>query len=233
MIKKYLLWDFDNTLAYRNGMWSQIIYDLINENGIHDVHLDDIRPYLTKGFPWHSHELSHKEFFKEVSWWDHMNLYFDDIIQKLGINPKLSQHISKQIKLKYLDVTKWNIYEDTIPCLEKAIENGYENIILSNHVPELINLVEELRLSKYFIKIYSSANLGYEKPNIQIYKKVIDEIGFENNITMIGDNNKADVEGALNADINAILVRKENSHNYSNYCSTLEELFNILERKDV
>lgn len=46
---------------------------------------------------------------------------------------------------------------------------------------------------------------------------------------MIGDNYNADVQGALNAGINAILVRKENIHNYKNYCSSLEDIFNILE----
>lgn len=61
-IVKYLLWDFDNTLAYRDGMWSSTIYDLLNEYG-YDLKMEDIRPYLKSGFPWHSPEISHKEFF--------------------------------------------------------------------------------------------------------------------------------------------------------------------------
>ena len=29
---KYLLWDFDNTLAYRDGMWSSTIHNLLLDN---------------------------------------------------------------------------------------------------------------------------------------------------------------------------------------------------------
>ena len=60
MQKKYLLWDFDNTLAYRDGMWGQTIYDLLQEYGYSSIRLEDIRPLLTSGFPWHTPEISHE-----------------------------------------------------------------------------------------------------------------------------------------------------------------------------
>ena len=199
MYKKYLLWDFDNTLAYRKGMWTQTIYELLQEEGITSIKLEDIRPYLSTGFPWHTPELSHEEFSKGTSWWDYMNSHFSKIIIKLGVEEVLANKVSSQIKERYLDATRWSLYEDTIPCLIKAKEYGYENIIVSNHVPELEELVLKLGLSQFFSKIYISAKLGFEKPNINIYKKVLSELDDTRYATMIGDNYKADVEGAMKA----------------------------------
>lgn len=227
-VKKYLLWDFDNTLAYRDGMWGQTIYALLQEYGYSNIRLEDIRPLLTRGFPWHTPEISHQEFFGGIQWWDYMTLHFSKIIREIGINETLSIEIASQIKIKYLDITKWHLYDDTIPCLERAINEGYENIIVSNHVPELSHLVRNLGIGKYFSQIYSSAHIGYEKPNIQMYKRVLDKLEDSSDVTMIGDSFVADIEGAINAGIKAILVRKENIHNYQNYCKDLDEIYNIL-----
>lgn len=228
MHKKYLLWDFDNTLAYRDGMWGQTIYDLLQEHGYGSIKLEDIRPLLTRGFPWHTPEISHEEFLGGVQWWDYMTLHFSKIIHEIGVNETLSAEIAGQIKMKYLDIEKWHLYDDTIPCLERAVSKGYENIIVSNHVPELSSLVRDLGISDYFFQVYSSAQIGYEKPNIQIYRRVLEKLEDTSEVTMIGDSYIADVEGAINAGIKAILVRKENTHNYQNYCKSLDEIDAIL-----
>jgi hypothetical protein len=54
-------------------------------------------------------------------------------------------------------------------------EKGYSNVILSNHIPELPRIVEELGLSPYLIDCISSANVGYEKPNAKIYEHALEK----------------------------------------------------------
>lgn len=225
---KYLLWDFDNTLAYRDGMWSNTLCDLLHEFGYNDYQLDDVRVYLKNGFPWHSPEMSHKEFFKEKQWWDYMNEYFAKILNSLGIEDNIAHSLSKQVKERYLNPRKWHVYDDTVSCLKSTIEKGYSNIIVSNHVPELEKIVENLGIKDYFRKVYSSAHIGYEKPNIKIYEKVIMELNNIESVTMIGDSYSADVQGAKNAGIEAILVRKTNDCNYDKYFSSLDDLKKFL-----
>jgi len=53
---KYILWDFDGTLAYRDGNWSGALYSILLNNGIIDITIDALKPYLTKGFTWHNTE---------------------------------------------------------------------------------------------------------------------------------------------------------------------------------
>lgn len=225
---KYLLWDFDNTLAYRDGRWSDTICELLNENGYNNVKLEDIQPFLKRGFPWHSSEISHNEFLKGKKWWEYMNEHFVLILKEFGIEDNIANNISKGIREKYLNLNKWHIYEDTVFCLKSSIEKGYCNIILSNHVPELEELVESLGIRDYFIKIYSSAHIGYEKPNIKIYEKVLMDLSDVESITMIGDTYVADIQGAKSAGIDAILVRESNDNNYEKYYNSLNELANFI-----
>jgi len=58
-----ILWDFDETLAYRDGMWPIILLSLLNKNRINKIPIEKIRPYLQTGFSWHNSEYSHKEFY--------------------------------------------------------------------------------------------------------------------------------------------------------------------------
>ena len=88
--------------------------------------------------------------------------------------------------------------------------------------------MKNLGIRDYFIKIYSSAQIGYEKPNIKAYEKVLMDLNDAQSITMIGDNYIADVQGAKRAGIDAILVRKTNDYDYDKHFVTLNELANFI-----
>jgi putative hydrolase of the HAD superfamily len=217
-----ILWDFDGTLAYRDGMWSGTLFSVLEKNNI-NISLEKIKPYLTSGFTWHNPQLSHKEIFKGKSWWEYYENYFENIFVKLGIQTEMAIELSKQIRIEYMDKTKWHIYNNVIKALEKTIGNGNRNIIASNHIPELNEIVDGLRINKYFIKIYSSGNIGYEKPNKRFYEHIINEekINIEDCV-IIGDSYESDIKGGENTGIKSILVRKENTNNYKYYCKDFE-----------
>jgi putative hydrolase of the HAD superfamily len=217
-----ILWDFDGTLAYRDGMWSGALFSVLEKNHT-NIPLENIKHYLTKGFTWHNPELSHKEIFKGQTWWEYYENYFGNIFVKLGIQTEMAIELSKQIKAEYMDKTKWYVYDDVIKTLEKTIENGNRNIIASNHIPELNEIVNALNIGKYFIKIYSSGNIGYEKPNKKFYEYIINEEEINiNDCIIIGDSYESDIKGGENIGIKSILVRKENKNNYKLYCKNFE-----------
>lgn len=80
-----------------------------------------------------------------------MNEHFVEILKGLGLDDNIANNISDGIREKYLALDKWHVYDDTVFCLKSAIEKGYFNIIFSNHVPELEELVEKLEIRDYFI----------------------------------------------------------------------------------
>jgi putative hydrolase of the HAD superfamily len=217
-----ILWDFDGTLAYRDGMWSGTLFSVLEKNKI-NVSLKDIKPHLTTGFTWHNPELSHKELFKGKTWWEYYEKYFENIFIRLGIQKETAAELSKQIKAEYMDKEKWHIYDDVVEALKKIIEKGNRNIIISNHIPELDEIVENLNIKQYFVKVYSSGNIGYEKPNKKFYKYIMDDQKVDKNgCIIIGDSYESDIKGGKNIGIKSILIRKENRNNYEIYCKDLE-----------
>jgi putative hydrolase of the HAD superfamily len=79
--------------------------------------------------------------------------------------------------------------------------------VLSNHVPELSTLVEQLGLGGLVERVFSSAATGYEKPHPEAFRLALRAFGDPVRRWMVGDNPTADVAGAEAIGIPAILVR--------------------------
>ncbi|MEH2378333.1 MAG: HAD-IA family hydrolase [Nostoc sp.] len=106
--------------------------------------------------------------------------------------------------------------------------------MLSNHIPELNDIIENLGIRDYFTEIYTSGKIGYEKPNIKFYDYVINDLNLENKkCIMIGDSYDADIAGALRAGIKAILVRKPNEKNYRFYCKNIRGIIEIIKNMSI
>lgn len=215
-----LVWDFDNTLAYRDGMWTRSACNILERNGFVDYDLKLLSNVFKTGFPWHFPEKAHIEYFDGCTWWEFANKAISRAFEAIGVKGKKNDFLTSQFKEEYLKKSEWHLYEDTISSLTRSKEMGYSNIIISNHTPELNELAESLGISKYFDSVTSSALVGYEKPNSKIFAFVIDKLDHDKYI-MIGDNYKADVIGALKFGIDAILVRKDNEKNYEKYSRDL------------
>jgi hypothetical protein len=96
---KYILWDFDGTLGYRDGNWSDTLHSiLLLKNSITNISINTIKPYLTKGFTWHNSEKSNKELFGNKTWWEYYEEYFSNIFIELGVEEATSKNIPKGIK---------------------------------------------------------------------------------------------------------------------------------------
>ena len=223
-----IVWDFDNTLAYRDGMWTRSLYNVLKNNGYDQISEDDIRPHFREGFPWHRYEESHKDYFEGRTWWEYANTIIKQALLINGVADSEATVLSTQFKSEYLDIQKWNLFDDTIRNLEESSRRGHYNYILSNHVPELSVLVKGLSIDKYFSKVISSAEVGYEKPNTMIFKELFKYIDHESKIYMIGDSYAADVQGAIKCGFDAILVRQDNKTNYVNYSVDLDGIWKYI-----
>ncbi len=229
MKKMKLIFDFDHTLAYRDGMWTATIYEILYENGYNTITKEEIEPYTYRGFPWHDYEISHKDFFKNLSWWDYMENLVKNIIKNFNISDQESYKLSKLFRDKYLNIKKWHLFDDTYVALDKAGKNKYVCYILSNHTPEIRDIIRGLKIEKFFKKIYNSADIGYEKPHYKIFQALLNDLKEEpENFIMIGDNYISDITGARSNSINAILVRSENKFNYTYYSKDLKNIFEII-----
>jgi putative hydrolase of the HAD superfamily len=202
-----VLFDFDGTLAYRPGGWSQCLVDVLDEvSPGHEIRVDDIRPYLRDGFPWHVPDRSHVDLSDPDRWWDSMSPLFFHAYGAVGVPPRDRERAITRIRPHYCDPTRFHLYPDSADALERLRRNGWELVILSNHVPELESIVDGVGLGSMINEVFSSALTGYEKPNPQSYRIAL---GGERSseCVMVGDNLEADVLGAERVGLPAILVR--------------------------
>ena len=222
-----LLWDFDGTLAYRDGWWTSTLHKIIPKK--YKIPKNKISPYMQNGFPWHEYEIPHKQLFKGLKWWEYMEAKLMRILFDLKVPEQEATILSKQFRKEYLDIKYWHLFPDSIRSLEKSLKKGYANYILSNHIPELKNIVKDLKIGKFIKKILNSADIGYEKPHCKFYQSAIRSIRTNpENLIMIGDNYISDITGARSCGIKAILVRSKNQFNYK-YCSkNLDGIFEII-----
>jgi len=229
MSTKTIIWDFDGTLVLHEGLWSGTIMVALDELiEHHDISIDYIKPFLSTGFPWHEAEKAHPELSSLSAWWNRMEGYFKTIFEKLGIDDKDALALAKKTHEIYIDEKRYKIFPSTIETLDRLKKSGWRNVILSNHVPELPDIVSKLGFSNVIEECFTSALIGYEKPNFMAFQYVLDYLHQPEICVMVGDSMTADIKGAANAGIVPILLHTTPPDETFNYCKTIDEVENKL-----
>jgi putative hydrolase of the HAD superfamily len=210
MKKPTILWDFDGTLANRAGLWSGCLAEVLQANEPEaGFTRDDVRPLLHNGFPWHVPDVAHPHLCSPQAWWEVIEELLFAACQQLGLPKDRAARYAREAHMRYVDVAGFRLFDDTVPVLSGLKAQGWRHIILSNHVPELPDIVEGLQLAELIDDVLSSAVTGYEKPNRRAFDLGREAAGDPDDLWMVGDNPDADVRGAEAAGIPAILVRNE------------------------
>jgi putative hydrolase of the HAD superfamily len=224
---KVLIWDFDGTLAWRPGGWAgalvQVLHEAMPELAVTP---EQVRPYLQSGFPWHAPENTHPGLTPD-EWWADLYPLFARALKAANVPPPLAYTLAQQVRAVYLDPLSWRCFTDTVPALETLSSHGWLHILLSNHVPELPDLLEQLGLASNFTALFNSAETGIEKPNPKAFRAVLDWIGPSDAVWLIGDSYHSDIAGALEVNLPAILVRQPNPL-AADYAANLDEVINKL-----
>jgi putative hydrolase of the HAD superfamily len=209
MADKYLMWDFGRTLSNHGAVWSNSVLEVLHrEYPEKTVTRDRIKPYFGKGFPWHTPEIAHDHIKNADQWWlELMQPILNQVFTVLEIPEDQFEALMQAARQECLDPKRWTLYDDVIPTLEKLSSLGWKHVILSNHVPELEEIVQKLEIRHFFEHVFTSGIVGFEKPNPRFFDFALSSIGAENQIIMIGDNPEHDIEGAAQFGIPGILVR--------------------------
>jgi putative hydrolase of the HAD superfamily len=208
---RLLIWDFDGTLAHRRGEtgWSILLAEALDaEEPGHPHAAETFRPHLRDGFPWHRPDVPHPELCEPDAWWASVRPVLARAYEAAGYVPARALQLADAARRLYVDPTVgWALFDDTFPALERLSEAGWAHAILSNHVPELRDIVAGLGLDEVVAFVSCSAETGYEKPHAQAFASVVDALR-PREAWMVGDNVVADVLGAEAVGIPAVLVRR-------------------------
>lgn len=207
-----LLWDFDGTLAHRDGMWSGALLDaMVSHDPDGAWSIDQIRPHMSKGFPWHEPDREHFDIVDAQTWWAGPLGLFSDACVSLGMPPEMAERVAVRARENYLSLTNWRLAYGALDVLSKLSADGWTHMIVSNHVPELQQIMSGLGLSPYIGKVFCSAEMGVEKPNPKFFEQVLLAIPPGREIWVIGDSVSADISGARGAGLPSILIGSEHA----------------------
>ena len=134
----------------------------------------------------------------------------------------------KEAKIKFKDYQSiyeknWILFDDAEETLIKLKEK-YKLAILSNgDGKQQRKKIEYTGLNKYFSDIVISSEVGYSKPEKEIFEIACKAVNLTpRNCAMIGDKYQVDIEGAINAGMHGIWVNRKNE--YSNFEYQIKEL---------
>ena len=208
MSDRLVLLDFDGTLAWREGLWSGCAIEVLDEHRPgHGVERERFREGMHGAYPWNRPEEAHPELSEPERWWEAMQARLAGAFERIGIEVEHGPVLARAVRERFLDLPGWRLFDDTIPALRALKEAGWPTAVLSNHVPELPHLVKGLGLGELVGEVFTSAAIGYEKPNPEVFRHALRICGSPNQVWMVGDNPIADVQGAEAIGVPAVLVR--------------------------
>ena len=229
-IVRFLIWDFDGTLGYRAGRWASTLHAVLEETMPgHDFERELLGARLRRGFPWHTPEVPHPELSPSDSWWGALLPVFAGAFETGGLDPSTSKELAGKVRGAYVDPRHWRLFDDAVPALRDLSSRGWTHLILSNHVPELPEILHHLGLDEHLHQIFNSAESGYEKPHPRAFDGVLGAVVGAEAAWMVGDNFEADVRGAEAVGLPAILVRGP-ERGARHHCEDLSGIVDIVEK---
>lgn len=159
-------------------------------------------------YPWSSPHTPHLHLNHSDAWWEHMTGQVAAALTRAGLATDHALRAAGRVRERFTDHSRaWRLFDDTLPALERARAAGWSSAILSNHVPELADMVHGLGLDPHLSAIFTSATSGYEKPHAEAFRLALSACGQPQEVWMVGDNPIADVQGAEALGLPAVLVR--------------------------
>jgi putative hydrolase of the HAD superfamily len=224
-----LVWDFDGTLAYRPGNWTGVLCAVVAaERPDLQLTADRLGPHLQRGFPWHTPEIVREPCSAERWWGDLLPVLAAAVQRATGIDAAEARRLVAGVRSAYTDARGWRVFPDVRPALERLRGHGWTHLVLSNHVPELPDLVDGLGLSDVIAAVHCSGRTGVEKPHPGAFEGVFAEFPAARAGWMIGDSWSADVRGARAVGLRAILVRSKHP-DADVQCETLDDVVAIVD----
>ena len=195
----HTIWDFE--LNSKETLWDlHLKYELeakgINNfdefYSIYSVHNHKLWDRYTKGFI--------KQ--EELRW---KRIYLSLLDYKIA-----DEALSKEMSVDYLDIlpNKKNLFPYTIEILDYLKNKDYKMHLITNGFESVqFKKIKNSNIADYFIEVITSEASNSLKPNKEIFEYALkaSNAKLETSI-MIGDNESADIQGAINAGMDSIFV---------------------------
>lgn len=199
--------------------YKAVLFDLwgtLAEITDRDVLVDNVKQILGKDkydklielfIDWHSNSKTKQKFIDELN--KAISLNEDEL---------------KAVK-KFIAPENYRLFPETKEVLNTLKKLGVKIILVTNSPSTSKQAFNSMQLAKFFDKILFSCDLGILKPSKEIFQEALKGFNIQpEGAIMIGDSLEKDVQGAVDAGLNAILLDRSESSHYKNKISNLREI---------
>lgn len=156
---------------------------------------------------------------------------FEDFFATVGIDKNIAPEFNKAYQLSLGDTI---VFCDDSYNIVQSLKGKVKQYAVSNGT--VVAQTKKLRLSglgELFDGIYLSEDLGVEKPNVEFFNKVFDDIGQidKSEVIIVGDSLTSDICGGNNAGIRTCWYNPSKATSIGNYIINYEitDLHQILD----
>lgn len=138
--------------------------------------------------------------------------------------PDLAEEMFRWFRADRFD----RVFADAVPALNALQEQGMAMGVVSNFTSVLEDLLRRLGLRDYFGFVIVSAQTGIAKPDPRIFDLAVSHLGRpRHRLLYVGDHFGDDIEGALRAGLDAVLIDRGGSHS-EEACSRIDSLMDLV-----
>ena len=135
--------------------------------------------------------------------------YTRTIIEHMGGRGPGAELAARDIYDEWAACRHFFLYEDVEPALKELAAAGLKMGLISNTQRPLDEFAAHFALHDLFSTAVSSAELGFLKPHPAIFRAALSAVGVPAaEAVMVGDSVKADIEGARQIGMQAVLLRR-------------------------
>jgi putative hydrolase of the HAD superfamily len=195
----HTIWDFE--LNSKETLWELHLKYELEAKGIDNFDV------FYSSYSVHNHRLWDrytKGYIKqeELRW---KRIYLSLLEYKIA-----DEALSKEMSVDYLDIlpNKKNLFPYTIEILEYLKSKDYTMHLITNGFESVqFKKIKNSNIADYFTEVITSEASNSLKPNKEIFEYALNASNakLETSI-MIGDNESADIQGAINAGMDSIFV---------------------------
>ncbi len=202
-----ILFDFGDTLASLNPARERILRQYLRGKGIR-AGLREIRAaYRIVEYHHKQSAIKIRSEGQRRRYLVNLNL---ELLKALGLSTNANVW-APEIYRYFGARKKWAVFADVVPALRAIKRMKIPTAILANWNIHLKELVEEVGIESYFDRVHSSAELGMEKPDPRVFRRVVGTLGASPARTVyVGNEYETDVVGSREAGLVPVLVDRFN-----------------------
>ena len=116
----------------------------------------------------------------------------------------------------------------------KKLNKKYDIYVITNGVKRVQTIrLSLVNITKYFKKVYISEEIGYQKPSVEFFDFVLNDLNIKNKkeILIIGDSLSSDIQGGINSGIDTMWYNPkglQSNINYTYQIKNYDQFFELI-----